>query len=98
MRRTDAVRALKRMPALRQNFGVQEIAVFGSTARNEASDRSDVDILVTFQAKAPVGFFKLAELQEYLERALGRPVDLLTPGSLDPRIRDRVVKEAVRAG
>ncbi len=99
MRRKDVLHMLNQhLPALRRRFGVLEIAVFGSTARDEASDRSDIDVLVSFEAGARVGFFALAELKEYLEHVLGRPVDLLTPASLDPRIRARVLKEVVRAG
>ena len=99
MRRNDVLHVLKQhLPVLRNRFGVLELAVFGSMARDEASDRSDIDVLVTFEAGARVGFFALAELKEYLERVLSRPVDLLTPASLDPRIRARVLREAVRAG
>ncbi|OLC29679.1 MAG: hypothetical protein AUH69_05535 [Actinobacteria bacterium 13_1_40CM_4_65_12] len=99
MRRTDILNVLRQhLPMLRERFGVRELAVFGSTARDEASDRSDIDVLVTFETGAHVGFFKLAELKDFLEGALGMPVDLLTPASLHPRIRDRVLKEAVRAG
>ncbi len=99
MRRNDVLHVLKQhLPVLRDRFGVLELAVFGSMARDEASDRSDIDVLVTFEAGARVGFFALAELKEYLERVLSRPVDLLTPASLDPRIRARVLREAVRAG
>jgi predicted nucleotidyltransferase len=99
MRRTDALNVLRQhLPVLRKRFGVREVAVFGSTARDEASDRSDIDVLVTFETGAHVGFFKLAELKDFLEGALDRSVDLLTPASLHPRIRDRVLKEAVRAG
>ena len=99
MRRAAALDLLRQhLPTLRRRFGVLDLAVFGSTARDEASERSDVDVLVTFQADASVGFFALAELQEYLEQVLGSSVDVLTLPSLDPRIRDRVLKEAVRAG
>jgi len=99
MRRDDALSLLRdHLPTLRRRFGVLDPAVFGSTARDKASDRSDVDVLVTFEAGRSVGFFALAELQEYLEQVLDSSVDVLTLPSLDPRIRDRVLKEAVRAG
>ncbi|MBI2940847.1 MAG: nucleotidyltransferase family protein [Chloroflexi bacterium] len=75
-------------------FGVKSLALFGSVARGEARAESDVDLLVEFNR--PVGLFEFVALRDYLERILGRPVDLGTPDSLKPRLRDRVLREAVR--
>jgi len=76
-------------------FGVKSLAVFGSVARGEARSDSDVDVLVEFHR--PVGFFGLARLQRHLEELLDAPVDLVTPGGLRTAMRDRVLREAVRA-
>jgi predicted nucleotidyltransferase len=78
---------------LARQFGVKSLLLFGSVARNEATTASDVDLLVEFNR--PVGYFGLFALQDYLERLLGCPVDLGTPNSLKPGIRDRVLEEAV---
>ncbi len=80
---------------LREKHGVKSLAIFGSTARNEARDDSDVDILVEFDR--PIGFFGLAQVRFYLEDALGQQVDLATPGALRSQIRERVYRDLVYA-
>jgi uncharacterized protein len=67
--------------------------VFGSVARDAATSTSDVDLLVEFDR--PVGYFGLFALQDYLENLLGCSVDLGTPESLRPAIRERVLGEAI---
>ena len=79
---------------LTQKYGVRTLSLFGSVARNEAGPASDVDLLVEFDR--PVGYFGLLALQDYLESLLGCNVDLGTPGSLKPRIREQVLGECVR--
>lgn len=79
---------------LTQQFGVKSLLLFGSVARDEASTASDVDLLVEFNR--PVGYFGLFALQDYLEKLLGCPVDLGTPDSLKPYIRERVMGELIR--
>ena len=78
---------------LRRDFRVTSLALFGSLARNEATDQSDVDLLVTFNR--PAGYFALIGLQQYLESVFGRKVDIVTPGGLKPGMRDRVLAEAI---
>jgi predicted nucleotidyltransferase len=62
--------------------------------KDEAITTSDVDLLVEFNR--PVGYFGLFALQNYLEKLLGCPVDLGTPDSLKPYIRERVMRELIR--
>lgn len=78
---------------LTQQFGVRSLLLFGSVARDEATTASDVDLLVEFDR--PVGYFGLFALQDYLEQLLGCPVDLGTPNSLKPHIRERVMGDLV---
>jgi predicted nucleotidyltransferase len=78
---------------LAQRFGVQSLALFGSVARDEASSTSDVDLLVEFNR--PVGLFGLFALQNHLEALLGCAVDLGTPDSLKPRLKEHVLQEAI---
>jgi hypothetical protein len=68
--------------------------LFGSAARDEASADSDVDLLVEFSQ--PVGLFQFFELQQRLEELLVCKVDLGTPRSLKPRIKEHVLQEAIR--
>ncbi len=59
--------------------GVRSLAIFGSAARGETGADSDVDVLVELAPEAHVGLFGLVGLKEYLEAALGRPVDVVDP-------------------
>jgi predicted nucleotidyltransferase len=78
---------------LRRDFRVASLALFGSLARDEATEKSDVDLLVTFER--PAGYFALIALQQYLESILQRNVDIVTPGGLKPGMRERVLAEAI---
>jgi predicted nucleotidyltransferase len=76
-------------------FAVKALFLFGSVARDEATPESDVDVLVAFDL--PVGLFTLLGLKAYLEELLGCSVDVGTPSSLRPHLREAVLKEAIRA-
>jgi hypothetical protein len=78
-------------------FGVRSIALFGSVARGEAGAGSDVDILVDYRADARPDLFEFIDLKEHLEELVGRRVDLVTPAALHPRLRDRILAEAIYA-
>ena len=62
---------------LREKYGVRRIGIFGSIVRGEAREDSDVDILVEFEA-GKATFDNFLGLVEYLERLLGKKIDLLT--------------------
>jgi len=95
MTRDDTLEILRtNLGQLRQQFGVRSLSIFGSVARNEATDNSDVDLLVEFSR--PTGYFGLVRLQIYLQELLGRHVDLGTPGGLRTPIRQRAAEEAIR--
>src|SRR5436853_4355122 len=79
---------------LRSEYGVKNLRLFGSVARNEAKPDSDVDLLVEFDR--PTGYFGLVRLQLYLEKLLGTSVDLGTPGALRPSMRQRIQEESLR--
>ena len=78
-------------------FGVKTIGVFGSVARGEAGPDSDVDIVVDVDEDSIPGLFGFVRLKRYLEDLLARPVDLVTPGSPNRRLNDRLRREAVYA-
>jgi uncharacterized protein len=95
MKREAIIQLLKSENAqLSGQFGVRSMLLFGSVARDEATPASDVDLLVEFSR--PVGYFGLFLLQDYLEKLLDNPVDLGTPDSLKPRLRERIMGEAIR--
>ncbi len=86
----DLLRAHK--PLLAERFGVTQLALFGSFAREQATDRSDVDILVQFDGPATAKSY--FGLQFYLEDLLSRPVDLVTTKALRNEFRPYVEREA----
>ncbi len=81
-------------PELEQ-LGVEHIDVFGSEARGDASRSSDVDVLVHLSKPS---LRVLVEVRDRLSTLLGRRVDVLTQASLEtrPRLRERVLREAIR--
>jgi predicted nucleotidyltransferase len=79
-----------------RHFGVRKISVFGSFARGEPRDESDVDILVEFETGRK-SFDNFMGLAEFLEELFGRKVDLLTPESLNPRFGHYILEEAEHA-
>lgn len=95
MQREQALAVLRAHRAALESFGVASLSLFGSVARDEAGPASDVDLLVEFSR--PVGLFEFAGLQEFLSDTLGRPVDLVTANGLKRQLRERIVREAVRA-
>jgi predicted nucleotidyltransferase len=80
-------------PALRQKYAVKSLAVFGSMARGDDRDESDVDILVTFEGKTD--FDRFFDLKFFLEDVFGRSVDLVTPKALRPEMRSQIEREAI---
>ena len=81
-------------PVMAERFGVVDLALFGSTVRDEAGPDSDVDILVSFDRPTdPDCYFGV---QFYIEDLLGRPVDLVTDKALRAELRPYVEAEAVR--
>ena len=91
MKRADAVKTLTECAAeLRTRFGVSELSLFGSVAR----DDSDVDVMVSFFSTP--SFTSFMELKDYLEQRLGTRVDLVTRAGLKPRVRPHVEREALR--
>lgn len=75
------------------NYGAQRVRLFGSTARGESDAQSDLDFLVELESGRSL--LDLGGLQFELEALFGRPVDVVTERSLKPRIRDRVLREAI---
>lgn len=73
-------------------LGTRHLAIFGSTARNEATKTSDIDILVDFDAKK--GLFGFVDLKFYLEDILKCEVDLVSTRALHPALKKRILSEA----
>ncbi|HEY4321368.1 MAG TPA: nucleotidyltransferase family protein [Gemmatimonadales bacterium] len=76
-----------------RRHGVVHAGLFGSMARGDAHEDSDVDFLVEFERGRSL--LDLAGLRTDLRETLGREVDVATPASLHPRLRERILRELV---
>ena len=76
-----------------RKYDVLRISLFGSFARGEADHSSDLDVLVEFEPGRSL--FDLVRLERQLKGELGLDVDVVTPNSLHPLIRERVMAEKV---
>ncbi|EIJ34486.1 nucleotidyltransferase family protein [Thiothrix nivea] len=94
MKKQQALKLLtEQFSEVHKRFGVQRLALFGSTARDEAQADSDVDVLVEFEGKADSS--RYFGLLFYLEDKLGCPLDLVTDKALRPELRPYVEKDAI---
>jgi predicted nucleotidyltransferase len=94
MNRATTLQLLRTHKArLAEEFGVRELALFGSAARDAEGAASDIDILVGFDG--PATSKRYFGVQFYLEDLLGRPVDLVTVKALRPELRPAIEREAI---
>lgn len=78
-----------------QYWHITKLSLFGSVLRDDFRLESDIDVLVEFETGHIPGFLKLHQIQEELSTLLeNRQIDLVTPKSLNHRIRDRILSEA----
>jgi len=92
---TDQI--LKRLQAHRhaiRAYGVRSLGLFGSYARGEQKQGSDLDFVVEFERKS---FDAYMDLKDYLENLFGRRVDLVISDTIKPRLRETILQEAVHA-
>lgn len=94
MKRDEVLSILRQQQAnLYEQFSIKSLYLFGSTARNEATATSDVDLLVEFDPTP--GLFEFIELQQKLETLLGCKVDLGTKRSIKDFMKEEILKEAI---
>ena len=86
------LQALK--PTLKKRFNVETIDIFGSYARCEQSEKSDLDILVTYSEI--VDLLLVASLRRYLRRKLRIKVDVVSKEFVNRHIKDQVLEEAIQ--
>jgi len=80
-------------PNLKEKFHVKTIGLFGSYARGEQAEKSDIDLLVDFEK--PVDFFMLIDLEDHLANKLGIKVEVVTPGCIKERIKPYIMGDVV---
>jgi len=92
--RQDILSSLKKLKGeVKQEYPVKTLGLFGSVARSEETDESDIDLLVEFSK--PVGFVTFMRLENFLSERLGTRVDLVTADSLKPVIRQDILTEVI---
>lgn len=82
------------LEGLCREHGIRQLSFFGSVLRDDFTPASDVDVLVEFVPDRIPGLFRFARIERELSHLLGREVDLHTPTSLSPYLRERVLQEA----
>lgn len=87
------LQTLRQQPNLFEQYHIKTLALFGSTARNQATEHSDLDFLVEFVGTPT--FKGYMGLKFYLEALFNKPVDLVTQKSIKSIIRDQVLREAI---
>ena len=80
-------------PELKKRFSVKQLSLFGSYAREEAHQNSDIDILVDFEITPDLLTF--IELEDFLSQKLGKPVDLVSMRKLKPILKKQILHEAI---
>ena len=77
-----------------RRLGVRRLGLFGSAARDEATEASDLDFLVEFERKT---FDAYMDVKELLERLFQRRIDLVVAEAVKPQLKPRILREAIYA-
>ena len=93
--REAAITELKAHAAELRKLGVEHLYLFGSTARGEARQDSDVDLFFD-HPEGSIGLYELIDLKEAATRILGRKADIMTRRSLHPVLRHRIESSALQ--
>ena len=94
MKRAEAIARLREHQSELQRLGIQHLYLFGSTARDEARDESDVDLFFDYE-KGRFGLFELMDVKEATTRILGRKADIMTRDSIHKLLRQQIEAVAV---
>jgi predicted nucleotidyltransferase len=97
MNREDVIAVLRAHEPELKAAGVVRLSLFGSTARDAARPDSDIDLLAAFDEARPLSLLDVIRIENQIADLLGQPVDLIEEGTLRPRVRQNVDREAVRA-
>jgi predicted nucleotidyltransferase len=95
MKRDEAISRLQQHEAGLKKLGVEHLYLFGSTARGEAGDDSDVDLFFDYE-KGKLGLFELMDVKEYAAGILVSKTDIMTRDSLHKVLRQNIEASAVR--
>ena len=93
MTKAEALARLRAHEAELRALGVERLSLFGSTARDDAGEQSDVDLAVSFARDAKVGLFKYAIISDQLQRIMGCEIDLVCEPAAKPRVQAGIDKD-----
>jgi len=80
-------------PILKEKYGVSRLGIFGSFARDEATESSDVDVVLEMESP---NLFVMVHIQSEIEQTLGKPVDLVRYRErMNPYLKSRIDREAI---
>jgi hypothetical protein len=97
MTRDAIIETLRARERELRRLGVCHIALFGSVARGDATETSDIDLLVDLQPDAPIGVFEYVGLTQFIEDLFPVRVDVANHARLKPHVRPSAEREAVYA-
>jgi uncharacterized protein len=89
----DDIVSILRAQMLRSRFGIKSLLLFGSAARNEATQESDLDFIVNFDGT--ITFDRYMDLKIFLEDLFGKKIDLAIEDTLKPQIRQKILEQAI---
>lgn len=97
MDRASIISALRRHEAELRALGLSRLSLFGSFARGDADERSDIDLLSSLDNQKNLSLLDVVHIENRLTDLLGRKVDLVPEDCLDPRVRPEVQKSLIHA-
>ena len=83
------------LPKIKTQYQIKQLGLFGSYVRGEATENSDIDILVEFYPNINFGLISYCRLENQLSETLGKKVDLVTKDGLKPHIGANILKEVI---
>jgi predicted nucleotidyltransferase len=95
MKRDEALSRLRSHEPELRRLGVERLYLFGSTARGEANDDSDIDLFFDHR-KGGFGLFELMDVMDRASGILGRKADIMSRGSIHPGLKGRIEQSAIR--
>ena len=83
------------LPKIKTQYQIKQLGLFGSYVRGEATENSDIDILVEFYPNINFGLITYCRLENQLSETLGKKVDLVTKDGLKTHIGANILKEVI---
>ncbi|MCK1705024.1 nucleotidyltransferase family protein [Bradyrhizobium sp. 146] len=96
MNRVAAIKKLRTFTSALKERGATSLYLFGSTARNQATSKSDLDLFLDYDPRSKFNAFDLVAAKRLLQQGMGVDVDLTTRNGLHPLIRKKIESEATR--